>query len=110
MRKDGEVMINEKLIPLIEKALGIKLFPIVIKSLTTQEECQWEGRRCGFTTAYILKLVLDKDKKISLRDLKLGKYNDGYHGHNYNVWFTYEFMHIRNLLKENGFEVVEVKI
>lgn len=101
-------MINIKLIPWIEKALGFKLYPIVIQYLTTEEECQWSGRGNGKTTAYILKLVLNKDKVINLSDLKKGKYNDVVRNLTYNSWFTNEFLYIRNLLAAEGFKVIKV--
>ncbi len=101
-------MINIKLIPWIEKALGFELYPEVIQYLTTKEECEWIGRKSGRTTAHILKLALDKDKVINLSDLKKGKYNDEVRNLTYNSWFTNEFLYIGNLLAAEGFEVIKV--
>lgn len=102
-------MITEKDIPKIEKALGIKLFPLVIKYLTTNEKVLFNGRILGRTTAYIIKLALCKNREITLYDLRVGKYNDLYYGPQYNMWFTREFLKIRDLLKDEGFQVIKLK-
>lgn len=101
-------MIDNDVILKIEKALGFKLYPAAIRYLNTNEQYIWYGRACGRTTAYILRLVLQKDMTIELKDLRNGKYADEIHGPNYPFWFYNEFMKIRRLLKNEGIEVIKV--
>lgn len=101
-------MIDDDIISKIEKALGFKLYPAVIRYLNTNEQYLWSGRACGRTTAYILRLVLQKDMTIELKDLRRGKYTDEIHGPNYNFWFYNEFLKIRSLLMSEGIEVIKI--
>ena len=68
----------------------------------------WSGRCCGKTIAYILKIVLQKGKVIRKRDLRLGMYCDVTRGRAYPLWFTKEFMRVRDLLIAEGIEVVKI--
>lgn len=102
-------MLDKLAIEKIEKALGYKLYPMVIRYLTTDEKCHWNGRAYGKTTAYIIKLVLEKDREIKLSELKMGVYNDEIHDINYNHWFRNELIYIRNLLQMEGFDVIKIK-
>ena len=100
-------MIDNDMILKIEKALGFKLYPLVIDYLNNKE-CDFIGRKSGLTTAYILKLLLKKNETIKLRDI--GKrYIDSIHGTHYPSWFKHEFMKTRDLLMSNGIEVIKIE-
>lgn len=99
-------MIDNDMVLRIEKALGFKLYPLVIDYLNNKE-CEFNGRMSGLTTAYILKLLLQKDT-IKLRDIGT-KYIDSIHGTHYPSWFKHEFMNTWNLLISNGIEVAKIE-
>jgi len=101
-------MIDVKLILKIEKALGFKLNTMQYKYLFTEEHCNWKGRKSGYTTAYMINLALNKDIEIKFGNLRQGGYNDEYHGNNYNHWFYYEFIKIREQLSLAGLDVVKI--
>ena len=101
-------MINISLIPKIEKALSFTLNEMQIKYLTTNERCTWNGRKSGYTTAYIVNLALNTKIEIKLSDLRKGKYNDEKRDINYNYWFKQEFGYVRDLLEIQGLNVVKI--
>ena len=101
-------MIDIKLIPIIERALEFPLNDMQLRYLTTKERCSWRGRKTGYTTAYIVNLALNTDIEIRLSDLVIGKYNDEFnHGSQYNLWFKYELLEIRDKLSMVGLPVVK---
>lgn len=100
-------MIDNDMVLRIEKALGFKLYPPAIRYINTDEEYMWSGRACGKTIAYMLKIILQKDRTINLKDIG-SKHLDSIHNRNYPTWFRHEFMKIRNSLKIEGIEVVRV--
>lgn len=103
--------IDIKDIPRIEKALGIKLYPEVIKYLTTNEDCHFSDRYSGKTYAYIIKLILTHEGELSFYDMRNNGIGvDEWHGSNYNSWFTNLFKDVRNKLKYyGGFDVVRIR-
>lgn len=103
--------IDIKDIPRIEKALGIKLYPEVIKYLTTNEECYFNDRRTGKTYAYIIKLVLTYEGELNLYEIRhRGIKVDETHGDYYDRWFANEFKDVRDKLKYyGGFDVVKIR-
>lgn len=105
----GGNMLDNDMISKIEKALGFKLYPAAIRYINTDEQYLWYGRACGRTTAYILRLVLQKDMTIELKDLRRGTYADEIHGPSYPFWFYNEFLKIRSLLMSEGIEVIKIK-
>lgn len=102
-------MIDKRLIPLVEEALGFKLYPMVIQYLTTDNiiGISW-GRKTGKTIAYTIALALKKDKEVSLSNLKRGMHADIRCESDYGKWYAKEFMRIRKLLQEKGLEVIKV--
>ena len=78
------------------------------KFLFTNEKCTWDGRKSGYTTAYMVKLALNKEIEIKLTDLKRGKYSDEIHGDSYDAWFYREFIEVRELLSSVGLNVVKI--
>lgn len=101
-------MIDNNIILKIEKALGFNLYPNVIKYLNEDIEWIWEGRKKGKTTAYILKLLLQKHKIIYFNDIGQ-KYIDEIHNRNYPSFFKHEFIRIRKLLVLAGIHVAEIQ-
>ncbi|MBS4893776.1 MAG: hypothetical protein KHZ90_08375 [Veillonella parvula] len=104
--------IDIKDIPKIEKVLDIKLFPEVVKYLTTNEKCYFNDRCSGKTYAYIIKLILTYEGELSFYDMRyegIGV-DEWYDCSNYNLWFTHEFKEIRDKLKyHGGFDVVRMR-
>ena len=100
-------IIDNDMILKIEKALGFKLYPNVIQYLNEDIDWIWEGRKTGRTTAYILKLVLRKDKIISLNDIG-NTYIDAILNRNYPSFFRHEFIKIRKILMSEGIQVIGV--
>ena len=92
----------------IEKALGFNLNAMQSKFLFTNELCNWNGKESGYTTAYMIDLALNKDIEIRLSELRRGKYNDELHDVNYNHWFCYEFIKVREQLSLVGLNVVKM--
>lgn len=105
-------MIDKKLIPYIEKALGIKLFDNVINNLTKDIPIYYNeyNRRRGKTTTFIIKFILENhDKTIRIDDLKRGRYTDEIWDNFYTNWYFNEFINIREKLKCNGFKVIKIE-
>lgn len=102
-------MVSENDIKRIEKALGFKLYPMVIQYICTDKQCYFSGRASGKIIAYMIKLALSKDKSITIKDLNRGKYNDELHDRNYVYWFRNEFLKVRELLKLEGLEVINIE-
>lgn len=104
-------MIDNRLIPYIEKALGFELYPLTIQYLTKDFKIPYDKkvRRIGRTTAYIIKFILENyNSSIDLNDLKCGKYIDESWDNAYTNWFYNEFMDIRHKLKGKGLKVVDI--
>ncbi|MGH4125610.1 MAG: hypothetical protein ACREV6_22080 [Clostridium sp.] len=101
-------MVDIRLILKIEKALGFNLNIMQSKYLFTKELCSWYGRKTGYTTAYIVNLALSTNIEIKLSDLVRGKYNDEFHGSDYNSWFKHEFLKIRDKLSIVGLPVIKI--
>ena len=96
------------LIRKINKALNINLTHIQIEYIFNGcNHFVSHQRRQGKTTAHCIKLCLKKEPL--LKDyLYNGAYSDMCLGRQYDRWFSKEFLHIRNLLKENGIKVCKI--
>jgi len=91
-------------IPKIEKAFGVKLYDSQIQALINDNYNLFQGRHCGKTLAYTIKLALSEGEPIRID--KFGRYSDRDEREtNYTYWFKGEFMEIREKLKDNGFPV-----
>lgn len=101
--------ITKELIPLIENALGIELHEHQIDYLLGNGDLKL-GRKTGKTIAYCVKLSLTEGKPLDLNYPE--KFADeillGNHVSYARTFFKYEFMKIREALKNHGFTVREV--
>lgn len=105
-------MIDKILVPYIEKALNIKLYDNVKAYLTEDKTIHYDknNRRCGKTTAFIIKYILENsDKTIKFSDLIRGGHTDEIWDTNYIYWYYHEFMNIRDKLEHGGFKVVKIE-
>lgn len=102
--------ITEQLIPHIEKAIGFKLYEHQVNYLLDKGGLTG-GRRTGKTVAYCVKLALSDGEPIDLR--KPENYADEWslpdHKRYAKTFFRDEFMRYRQMLKDYGFPVREVK-
>ena len=98
-----------KLVLKIEQALGFKLYEKQIKYLFTGIKEGFEFRRSGFTTIYIIRLLL-VNNELYLKELLKGSYCDmniKVYTH-YNIFFKREFMNIRDKLLTIGLPVASL--
>lgn len=90
----------------VEEALGVKLYQSQIDYLLQGSTKGFEKRRSGFTTIYIVKLLLSNDT-LSKSELSKGTYCDLdikiYN--NYKHYFKREFVIIREKLLAAGLSV-----
>lgn len=98
------VVISTDMIPQIEAALGLKLYPSQISYLVG-DFIFCGGRSTGRTTAYMIKLALSEGEPLTT-NLKYGGnlIPDGYHGPRYYDWFRKEFLEVHRKLTEYGFK------
>ena len=80
----------------IEKALGFKLYDWQKDYIFNRSSHIPSGRRIGFTTAYILKLIISEGSKIRLDSIDDVRNicDDPRHGSSYLSWFINEFSDI----------------
>lgn len=91
--------ITKEMIPLIEKAMGFKLYDWQKKYLMGEEHEVPNGRAVGRTTAYIIRLLLTNNKPIEIGDV--GRYADRSDSH-YKHWFKGEVKYIHDKLTDSG--------
>lgn len=96
-------------IPLIEKCLNFKLYDHQ-KAYLLGTGALTGGRRTGKTVAYCVKLALSSGEPLNLN--KPEEFADMWNLPHRNVYsrnfFRDEFVGIRNMLKDYGFEVRDV--
>lgn len=102
--------ITEEAIPLIEKALGIKLYEPQKEYFVNDGTYWFGGRASGKMLAYCIKLALSEGKPLDMRPGKIiNNVDPGYGMENnksgYAHWFRYFFLDIWHLLKDAGFPV-----
>lgn len=102
-------MINEKLIPQIEKAFGFPLYEWQKEYLLGKQAWVATGRQNGKTFAYILNLLLSDGEPIKVTGVKpidrceLFEMTDMYFsGYRYKKWFFRECLEVNQTLIENG--------
>ena len=104
--------ITTEILPLIEKALGIKLYENQ-RSYLTGDPYNFAARGSGKTLAYCIKLALSKGEPLDTR--KPEEFCDEWfrtkteQKRYANNFFRNEFMRIRDQLKDYGFPVREVR-
>lgn len=91
----------------LEKAFEIKLYDSQIQALINNDYNLFQGRRCGKTFVYMIKLALSEGEPISVNDFSIFSDRDKRET-NYTIWFKNEFMKVREVLKNNGFIVRDV--
>jgi hypothetical protein len=100
----------KEFIPHIENALGFKLHEHQVNYLLDKGNLVG-GRRTGKTVAYCIKLALSDGEPLDLK--KPEEFADGWSLPNHNRYarsfFRNEFMKYRQILKDYGFPVREVK-
>ena len=94
-------------IPKIEKALGIKLYESQIQALVNNNYTLFTGRRCGRTITYMIELALSDGVALNIQDFRYYSDRD-IRETNYTNWFRNEFMDVRDILRDNGFDVRQV--
>ena len=101
-------MIDEKLIPKIEKAFGFPLYDWQKKYLLGKGREFPKERASGKTFAYILNLLLSDGEQIKAIGVRpmwrsiLFEMYDECHGEPYKKWFFRKCMEISQMLVENG--------
>ena len=106
------MQITKEMIPLIEKALNIKLYEGQKKYLMDNGSYWYGGRGTGKTLAYYIKLALSDGKPLDMRKLK--KYCDPDYGPPENKmryalrYFYRLFRDIWSDLKSAGFPVRKI--
>ena len=98
-----------KLILKIEQALGFKLYEKQIKYLFTGIKEGFDARRSGFTTIYIVRLLL-ANNELYQKELVRGSYCDMNTKVyiQYNSFFKRELMTIRDKLLAVGLPVASL--
>ena len=94
-------------IPKIEKALGIKLYESQIEALINNNNTLFVGRRCGRTITYMIKLALSEGVALNMEEFRYYSDRDSKET-NYTDWFRHEFMNVRDILRDNEFDVRQV--
>lgn len=97
-------MITWKMIPVIEKAFGFRLYKWQRNYLLGKRRCRTRHRRNGNTFAYSIKLLLSDGEPIKPELLEYGRYTDEFHGKYYRIWFAKYLLDIDRTLKEAGFK------
>lgn len=104
------MVIQENLIPLIEKCLNFKLHEHQKGYLLGKGDIPFGTRGNGKTTAYCIRLALSDGEPLDL--YKPEKFSDRIGAPNHisyaRHFFRHEFIVIRNRLKDYGFEVRDV--
>lgn len=106
--------ITEEAIPLIEKALDIKLYEGQRQYLVN-DGSYWYGGRCsGKTLAYCIKLALSDGKPLDMHQPESfcdSDYGPENNKRRYaNSYFKRMFLGVRQKLKDNGFAVRELRV
>ncbi|KAB2334283.1 hypothetical protein [Bacillus mesophilum] len=101
--------ITEKVIPHIEKAVGLKLYDEQKRYLLNKHYHINGGRGVGRTVAYCIKLALSGGEPLNMSEpWEFSDYGDGSKKYA-KFFFIKEFMRYRQMLKDYGFPVREVK-
>lgn len=101
--------ITESMIPLIEKALGFKLYEWQKAYLVGETFKEPTGRRVGRTTAYIVKLLLTNERVIDSNKYKdIQQYKD-HGGSHYGDFFKHEMRMIDDKLTSVGLRTCLLK-
>ncbi|MFJ7736409.1 hypothetical protein ACIQ2D_08695 [Lysinibacillus sp. NPDC097287] len=100
--------ITEKLIPLIEKALGFELYEWQRAYLLNQPHKVPTGRAVGYTTTYIVKLLLTNDRLIDIKK-DVRRYQDYTASGHYSSFFRHEMRMIDDKLTSVGLVTQSVK-
>lgn len=102
--------INEQVIPRIEKAINLKLYDHQ-KNYLMDKGSLTGGRRTGKTIAYCVKLALTDGEPLDLRTPEdfADEWSLPDHRAYARRFFRNEFMKYRQLLKDYGFPVREVR-
>jgi hypothetical protein len=98
--------ITKETIPLIEKALNIKLFDKQIDYLLNNGSYWYGDRGSGKTTAYCIKLALSDGEPLNVK--KPFDFCDSPNTIRYSQWFKRFFLDIWNSLKDAGLPVREL--
>lgn len=98
--------IIEETIPLIEKALDIRLYPEQTEYLLHNGSYWFGNRRSGKTLAYSVKLALSEGEPINME--KPLDFCDSPHIIKYSLWFRSFFLKIWQQLKFAGLPVREL--
>ena len=91
----------------IELAMGFKLTEAQIKYITEPNYIYDKSvRQSGFTTAFIIKIIITGTSAIRYYDLRhTDIYVDEIYDTHYHSWYIKEFMRIYNKLKDGGIKV-----
>jgi len=101
--------IQEFHIPLIERAIGFRLYQHQVDYLLGKGWAM-SGRRAGKTVAHCIKLALSDGEPLNLRKpYEFSDYGDGSKRYAYDHYVR-EFLRIREMLKNHGFLVRDVKM
>lgn len=109
-----KLKITVKIIPLIEKALDIKLYEPQKEYLVNDGSYWYGDRNSGKTLAYCIKLALINDKPLDMR--RPEDYCDPDYGPENNKrcytnsYFKRMLLDVRQRLKDSGFKVIEIRI
>ncbi|OPX46411.1 hypothetical protein CLHUN_02270 [Ruminiclostridium hungatei] len=95
--------ITEETIPLIEKALDIKLYPGQTEYLFHDGPYWFGGRQSGKTLAYSVKLALSEGEPLNMEEPI--NFCDSPHIIKYSLWFRSFFLQIWQQLKASGLPV-----
>lgn len=100
--------ITKEVIPFIEKAMGFELYEHQKNYLLERGNLK-SGRATGKTVAYCIKLALSDGEPLNLSRLEnFSDFGDGTVRYA-RQFFKGEFIKIRNILKEHGFPVREIR-
>jgi hypothetical protein len=105
------VLITKATIPLIEKALDIKLYDGQRKYLLYDGPYWFGDRRSGKTLAYCVKLALSDGEPLNMKkpwEICDNDYGPPRNRQRYSGWFRGFFLKIWHSLKDTGLPVREI--